>query len=907
MVHPGRQNDERFDAGLDDAGVLEAVVGHYRAALVDAPSVHGWLVEHGIRHGEVVEAFGLGWSDRTLGLSLPIGARVAGRELRGRLQTLGVLRSTGHEQFRGCLVVPVRDEQGRVVQCYGQRVQRPQRRRDGQTPEEVLWLDTDADADAALRTGLWHRQALAEAEVIVADTILDGLIWWSAGYRNVLAPGGPDGLPAELPDLLIEAGVTRVLLAQARTPTGEATAGVLTAALAAQGLACFRVVFPHGCDASFVAVDGNDPTEVLGGRLRAAQWLGDGPAPSRQQTVLGDGPTTPAPPRQVRGPRPLPAAPGPHSDRPAAPVVDAAPATNTPTGTPLVTASPIPPPAPAPPGRDVEVDGGELRATIGPLTWRVRGLDRVTGPGSLRVNVSVRHVSDDGSDDGRFHLDVVDLFSARARQLFLKAAVMELGTDEERLRRDLGRVLLACEDRVLDLQAEARTPAPVLPVMTAEQEQDALALLRDPQLLERVVADVAALGVVGEVDNALIAYLAATSRLLDTPLAVVVQSGSAAGKSTLTDAVLSLMPDEQRLAVSAMTGQSLFYLGETELAHKILSVAEAEGAERASYALKLLQSEGELSIASTGKDAVTGELVTKTYRVQGPVALFLTTTAPSLDDELGNRCLVLGVEEDQAQTRAILAAQRHAQTVSGLLARHEREKLRVLHANAQRLLAPIPVVNPHAPSLSFADGRTRARRDQAKLLTLIRTVTLLHQHQRPRKRLVRNGIELVYLEATTEDVAVAQRLAPLIFGGPDLADLAPQTRRLLALLEALVTREAKTSRCRREDIRFTRRHAREQIGWGDFALRRHLARLVELELLAAHRSYTGAYTYELLWHRPESANERGNDHAAGSDNDEYDSQVDGGSMPLRSDFDGPSMPALPGSERHGLTLVPNES
>ena len=474
---------------------------------------------------------------------------------------------------------------------------------------------------------------------------------------------------------------------------------------------------------------------------------------------------------------------------------------------------------------------------------------------------------------------------------------MELGTDTERLRRDLGRVLLASEDRVLDLQAQARTPIPTTPAMTPAEEQDALALLRDPQLLERIGTDVAALGVVGEVDNALIAYLAATSRLLDTPLAVVVQSGSAAGKSTLTDAVLSLMPDEQRLAVSAMTGQSLFYLGETELAHKILSVAEAEGAERASYALKLLQSEGELSIASTGKDPLTGELVTKTYRVQGPVALFLTTTAPALDDELGNRCLVLGVEEDQAQTRAILAAQRQAQTISGLLAKTDRETVRALHANAQRLLEPMPVVNPHAPSLSFADGRTRARRDQAKFLTLIRAVTLLHQHQRPRKRVVRHGVEIVYLEATVEDVAVAQRLAPLIFGGPDLADLAPQTRRLLSLLEAFSTAQAKQSRCRREDVRFTRRAAREHTGWSDVTLRKHLARLVELELVLAHRSYAGTYTYELLCHTDSTADATNNqaNPAHEAENGEYDSNLAPPSRPVRAPFARPLSLVPPGS------------
>ena len=43
-----------------------------------------------------------------------------------------------------------------------------------------------------------------------------------------------------------------------------------------------------------------------------------------------------------------------------------------------------------------------------------------------------------------------------------------------------------------------------------------------------------------------------------------------------------------------MTGQSLYYLGETNLKHKILAIVEEAGAEKASYALKLLQSEGEL-------------------------------------------------------------------------------------------------------------------------------------------------------------------------------------------------------------------------------------------------------------------------------------------------------------------------
>ena len=118
-----------------------------------------------------------------------------------------------------------------------------------------------------------------------------------------------------------------------------------------------------------------------------------------------------------------------------------------------------------------------------------------------------------------------------------------------------------------------------------------------------------------------------------------------------------------------MTGQSLFYMGETDLKNKILAIVEEEGAQRAPYALKLLQSEGVLTIASTGKDPATGRLVTQQYRVEGPVMIFLTTTAIEVDEELLNRCLVLTVNEDREQTRAIHRVQREAQTLEGLLAR----------------------------------------------------------------------------------------------------------------------------------------------------------------------------------------------------------------------------------------------
>ena len=66
---------------------------------------------------------------------------------------------------------------------------------------------------------------------------------------------------------------------------------------------------------------------------------------------------------------------------------------------------------------------------------------------------------------------------------------------------------------------------------------------------------------VGEQSNCLIGYLAAVSRKLDRPLAVIVQSTSAAGKSALQEAVLSMVPEEERVSFTAMTGQSLVLHG----------------------------------------------------------------------------------------------------------------------------------------------------------------------------------------------------------------------------------------------------------------------------------------------------------------------------------------------------------
>jgi hypothetical protein len=512
---------------------------------------------------------------------------------------------------------------------------------------------------------------------------------------------------------------------------------------------------------------------------------------------------------------------------------------------------------------EAQIGERDITIAFGTRRYRVRGFDRNLAVDVMKVNLLAAvclNGAPGAPGDDLFHVDTFDLYSAKARANFIAQAAGELRLKPEIVKADLGRVLLKLESLQDERIKKTLTPEPSQRVIAQGEQDAALAYLRAPKLLDRILADFERCGLVGEETNKLVAYLAAVSRKLASPLAVLVQSSSAAGKTSLMDAVLAFAPEEERVRYSALTGQALFYMGEKSLKHRILAISEEEGASRASYALKLLQSEGEITIASTAKDAETGNMVTQEYRVEGPVMLFLTTTAISIDEELMNRCLVLSVDEGRAQTEAIHRLQRRKRTLQGLMARAAKDEIVALHRNAQRLLRPLAVVNSYADRLSFLSDKTRTRRDHEKYLTLIDAIALLHQHQRDVKKIVAgtdtgtsagtgtNEPRIIeYVEVTLDDIEAANRLAHEVLGR-STDELPPQTRALLAGIASMVKERSQAQMIARSEIRFTRRELREIADMSDTQLKVHLARLVELEYLLTHRAERGqGHVYELLY------------------------------------------------------------
>jgi len=814
-----------LEAEADDATLFAQVVGYYHERLQQSPAALAYLQSRGLGAAELIERYRLGFADRTLGLRLPEKNRVEGEKLRTRLAQLGLYRESGHEHFNGCVVMPLHDAQGRIVSLYGRRVQKG----------ELRHLYPPGP-----HRGLFNPAALDRPEVILCEAVFDALTFCAAGLVNATCAYGTEGMTEELWERLRKA--RKVFLAYDADEAGERAAERDTARLKSVGVEVARVRFPWGLDANEYARQVQPAAKSLRLLLNGAEWLSGGrgaaPAPAGKADALSARVADPGP--EMPAASPLRSAVGAASAAPALNLAASVSSEQSETAKEKEATEPEkssvpavagPVAAVAPVAAVVLVPHGEHHVLeLEGREWRVSGLGKTLGTDGLKVGLRLR-VGD------YFHLDQVDLTRDADRRRFAERAAEETQLTPELIRRDLGRVLLAAEQTQAEL-AKPAEPAPSAVMLSPEERAEAIEWLRTPDLIGRLRAAFRAAGIIGEETNALVAYLAATSRQLERPLAVIVQSASAAGKTTLMEAVLAFFPEEARVKYSAMTGQSLYYLGETSLKNKILAVVEEAGAEKAAYALKLLQSEGELTIASTGKDPHTGRMVTQEYHVEGPVMIFLTTTAIDLDEELQNRCLTLAVDESAAQTAAIHQLQRERRTLAGLVAREERRELLRLLKNAQRCLRPLSVVNPFAPALTFPAERTRTRRDHEKYLTLIDTIALLHQHQRAVRRQEVAGRLVEYVEATREDIALANELAAAVLAR-SLDELPPQTRALWGHMLALV-------KARKGGV-FTRRELRERCGWSLTQVRVHLARLLDLEYVALRPGRFGhAFSYELL-------------------------------------------------------------
>jgi hypothetical protein len=476
------------------------------------------------------------------------------------------------------------------------------------------------------------------------------------------------------------------------------------------------------------------------------------------------------------------------------------------------------------------------------LNYRINGLT----PYNLeRLRVTLKAFPAERPNDS--HIDTIDLYQSRSREAFADSCARYLKTQANAVMAELSLLINALEiERVAMREGSDKVAAITL---TDTERNEALAMLKSKDLLDQILSGFDGLGYIGERNNKLLGILAAVSRLLPDPLALLILSRPGAGKTKLQEAICKLIPEETAISYTRLTGQSLFYREPNALKNKVLAIEEEDGMKDAMYSIKTLISSQKLSIAATRTDAKTGKFSVDEYVVNGPVVVMVSTTNPdALDDETRQRFLMLTIDESAEQTKKILIAQRTKNTHHWYQNTSDEPTLTRLHQNMQRLLKPLTVTFPDSIKIRWPYGRLQMRREQGKFLSLVKASTLLFQHQRKTGTIQRaNGCAMEFVQATQYDVELAMELAAEVFIR-NIDDVPPIGRTLLKCITALVNEKLAHLRATSPDnkdldilqVPFSRKELRQQIGWSETQVRRICEHLVELGYLGRLGGRQGA-------------------------------------------------------------------
>ena len=395
-----------------------------------------------------------------------------------------------------------------------------------------------------------------------------------------------------------------------------------------------------------------------------------------------------------------------------------------------------------------------------PLDIAVLGGIRLEGLDRMRVTLKVAVFSEDGvmghASSIRHNLDLYN--DNQVEKLVRKIAErLEIGTSVtaailSTLTDALEQYRLAAIEQLANDSNQYKTKTLTPKEITAAKEY-----LSAPNLMERTKEDIGKTGVIGETDNRLLMYLIFTSRKRNNPLHIISLGSSGIGKTHLQEKVSALIPKEDKLEITTLSGNAFYYFGQQELKHKLILIEDLDGAEEVLYPLREIKSKKKITKTVVVKNTK-GETRTVSLVVEGPVCVAGCTTRESLYEDNANRSFLIYIDESKAQDHQIMAYQRAES--AGKIDKAAAQDIAAQFRNMQRLLVPIQIRNPYAEQLQIPDEVFKPRRSNAHYLAFIEAVTFYHQYQREKQYDTDKSSNdpTAYIETTLEDIAEANKL-----------------------------------------------------------------------------------------------------------------------------------------------------
>jgi hypothetical protein len=291
------------------------------------------------------------------------------------------------------------------------------------------------------------------------------------------------------------------------------------------------------------------------------------------------------------------------------------------------------------------------------------------------------------------------------------------------------------------------------PTLTKEEIEEAETFLKQQNLLKATNDCIGKSGVIGEEVNRLIMYLVFTSRKTNRPLHIISFGSSGVGKSHLQEKVGELIPKEDKIELTSVSGNAFYYYVDDDLGHKLILIEDYDGVFAALYPIRELQSKQKISKTITVRDR-NGNTRTLHLTVKGPVSIGGCTTNEHIYEDNANRSFLIYLDETETQDERVMEYQRKLS--AGKIDVTEQQKIRKLLQNVQRVLQPISVRNPYAEQLIIPKEVFKPRRTNAHYIAFIEAVTFYKQYQREHK--VDKETGEIYIETTLEDIAEANEL-----------------------------------------------------------------------------------------------------------------------------------------------------